>query len=208
MAGTESFSLVLLLLLLGSSLCFCHEQQGIPLSGRAMLPIPTQGAHTPRSSTAGSTASQSRASQLCTQPKHMGGMKHTAWLQPVCEESASTQGRTVAVIWKISWLMENPKSLTTSWSPQAGWDQFPQSSWMGFFNRKAKLMPIFAKQFNWKRKKRQFYRLFIQIRFSLKSTYYLHALGWVTVSCYVWKASKLKSQTCFRAVGSKQLLNR
>lgn len=119
------------------------------------------------------------------------------------QDSTSTQGRTVAMIQKISWPMENLESLTTSWSLQAGWDQFPQSSWTVFFNRKAKLISIFAKLLNWKRKKHQFYRLFIQICSSLKSTYYLQALRWVTSVLLCLESEQIEEPNLFQSNGEQ-----
>ena len=64
-------------------------------------------------------------------------------------------------------------------------------------------MSIFAKQFNWKRKKHQFYRLFIQTRSSLKSTYYLHALRWVTSVLLCLESEQIEEPNLFQSSGEQ-----
>lgn len=119
------------------------------------------------------------------------------------QKSTSTQGRTVAMVWKISWPVENFRVVD---------NQLVTASWVGpipteflnsFFNRKAKLISIFAKCFNWKRKKHQFYKLFIQICSSLKSTYYLHALRWVTSVLLCLEREQIEEPNLFQSSGEQ-----
>lgn len=49
------------------------------------------------------------------------------WSMQLCccvQGDTRAQGRTVAMALKINWPVGNLESLTTSWSPWAGWDQF------------------------------------------------------------------------------------
>lgn len=91
-------------------------------------------------------------------------------------------------------------------------NQLVTARWMGpvpteflnsFFNRKAKLISIFAKQFNWKRKKHQVYRLFIQMCSSLKSTYYLHAFRWVTSVLLRLESEQIEEPNLFQSSGEQ-----
>lgn len=107
------------------------------------------------------------------------------------------------MIRKISWPKENLRVInnhlvTTSWVRPV-----PTECLNVFFNRKAESISTFAKYFDWKRRKQQFNRLFIQICSSLKSTYYLHALRWVTSVLLCLESKQIEEPNLFQSTGEQ-----
>lgn len=175
----------------------------ILLSERAVLSVPTQ-IHTPLGEA--QLAPQLGRDNGCSAPRpaRAHGRDKTRSLAATCvQDSASTPGRRVAMIRKISWPTVDNQLVTTGWVGPV-----PTEFLNSFFKGKAKFVSIFAKQFNWKRKKHQFYTLFIQTCPSLKSTYHLRASRWLTSVLRRLESEQIAEPNLPQSTGERQLLKR